>query len=128
MTRKGIEYDRRHRAQFRREGKANQFFCVDCNRRAADWSQIHDTDGLSSDDYDPRCRSCHKLYDMTDDVRENISIARSLTKSWPICRWGHDRRLPGNTMKSGRCAECNREIKRAMRLGISRKEMLGVSQ
>lgn len=62
------EYARAHAAVRHAKGKASEHDCVDCGGQALDWSQIHDTD-----DYEPRCRSCHKKYDMTDTIRETIS-------------------------------------------------------
>ena len=37
--------------------------CVDCGGIAMDWSKKHNTDGTFSEDYDPRCRHCHMVYD-----------------------------------------------------------------
>lgn len=45
------------------KGKARQFQCVDCDRQALDWSWIHDTDKFDIENYEPRCRRCHKIYD-----------------------------------------------------------------
>lgn len=47
--------------------------CVDCDKYALDWSHIHDTDQFDIWNYEPRCRSCHKKYDLTDSFREKIS-------------------------------------------------------
>lgn len=125
MTRKGIEYDRRHRRLVRSVGRADQHSCVDCGRKAIDWSQVHGTNGEQDDHYEPRCRSCHRKYDMNDEVRKNISEARlNLMLHWPLCVWGHDKREPGNLMKSGRCAECNRSLKRARRKGMTLAEAM----
>lgn len=44
-------------------GPAVEHDCVDCDRSARDWSHIHDTDQSNIDNYEPRCRSCHMLYD-----------------------------------------------------------------
>lgn len=58
LTYKGI-----HTKLVREIGKANEFECVDCGKQAHEWSYVHDTDPQDIDNYDPRCRSCHKLYD-----------------------------------------------------------------
>lgn len=72
---KRVMYDR---------GKASEYDCVDCGRRAQEWSCRHDVApqyyqegwvtlpsgksllaywSTSSQDYDPRCKSCHRKYD-----------------------------------------------------------------
>lgn len=56
-------YRRAHTRVKDERGKASEYLCFDCDRPACDWSQIHDTDGESVDDYEPRCRSCHVRYD-----------------------------------------------------------------
>jgi len=77
-------------------GRAAEHDCVDCGKKALDWSQVHGTDGSDlHKHFDPRCRSCHKKYDHTAEIsqkmraaslgkpksiahRRNISIARYL--------------------------------------------------
>ena len=56
-------YGAKHLRVYRALGWAWQRQCVDCGERARDWSQLHGTDGLSLDDYLPRCRKHHRIYD-----------------------------------------------------------------
>jgi hypothetical protein len=56
-------YMARHKRLHKARGSAKDHQCVDCKSQAIDWSQKHGTTGLDFDDYEPRCRSCHKLYD-----------------------------------------------------------------
>lgn len=60
-------------------GKAYEHWCVDgCGRTASEWSLSHDAEtvlystvknsmgkaySLNAQDYDARCRPCHRLYD-----------------------------------------------------------------
>lgn len=48
-----------HKRLYRKFGKASKHKCVDCGKKAQDWSNETGkyTDQLS--DYKPRCRSCH---------------------------------------------------------------------
>lgn len=67
---------RRHTDLLLARGKASKHECVDCGRQALDWSQTHGTDGTNlHEHFRPRCRSCHKKYDYTDDQRQKISQA-----------------------------------------------------
>ena len=42
---------------------AKDQLCVDCGDQAKDWSRVTGSPGDVIEDYDPRCRSCHTLYD-----------------------------------------------------------------
>lgn len=44
-------------------GPANLYQCVDCGKQAHDWSMDNDTDGTHVNDYLPRCKACHNVYD-----------------------------------------------------------------
>lgn len=44
-------------------GRASEYDCVNCSRPAVDWSYQHGTDSSDINNYEPRCRSCHMLYD-----------------------------------------------------------------
>jgi hypothetical protein len=59
-----------HEAVQRIYGRASEYHCVDCDKPAYDWSHIHETDERESENYLPRCRSCHKKYDRS---RQRIS-------------------------------------------------------
>lgn len=37
--------------------------CVDCKKKADQWSQIRGTTGKDPSHYKPRCKSCHNKYD-----------------------------------------------------------------
>ncbi len=66
-----------HKRLMRSRGRASEFFCVDCGKQAAEWSynnrdphEIVAMDhgwvlawSLDMTNYDPRCRSCHRLFD-----------------------------------------------------------------
>ena len=56
-------YAANHRRIRRNLGKASEYTCTDCGGSALDWSQTHGTSGESDDDFEPRCRSCHVIYD-----------------------------------------------------------------
>ena len=63
-------------------GKAAGYKCVDdCGEWAFDWSHIAGTDPNNFDNYEPRCRSCHKKYDMTDVTRTRIGLAMQGVKN-----------------------------------------------
>jgi len=57
----------------KKHGPARNKTCVDCGKPANDWSHIHNTEVRDPDNYEPRCRSCHRKYDFTDQWRANIS-------------------------------------------------------
>jgi len=66
-----------HKRIVRRYGSAKNYFCVDCDEKAADWSHTHDTDRLDIENYEPRCRQCHIVYDADEryakmKARENV--------------------------------------------------------
>jgi hypothetical protein len=75
-----VSYRTAHKRIERAKGKAVGHSCVDCGRRAQDWSLRHDAlvthlgnnGGFSCrysgdpDDYDPRCKACHLAYDRTE--------------------------------------------------------------
>ena len=44
-------------------GSAKLYNCVDCGKQAHDWSMDNDTDGRHVEDYSPRCKACHNIYD-----------------------------------------------------------------
>ena len=67
-----IEYKQIHAKLRICHGPAKERTCVDCLDVAKDWSHIHDTDPFDIDNYEPRCRKCHKKYDITDEMCETI--------------------------------------------------------
>ena len=55
-------YQRLHIGLVKLRGKAKFHLCVDCSKPAQDWSS--DTEEyLTFEEFNPRCRSCHKLHD-----------------------------------------------------------------
>ena len=48
-----------HRRLGRWFGKASQFPCFDCGKKAHDWSNENGNYTDDIKDYRPRCRSCH---------------------------------------------------------------------
>ena len=62
-SRHDLAYQRRHRRVFQARGKAAQYGCDGCSEMAAEWAQLHGTDGEHPFDYVPLCHKCHKRYD-----------------------------------------------------------------
>ncbi|ATE85171.1 hypothetical protein SEA_DATTRAN_68 [Streptomyces phage Dattran] len=73
-----VEYTAMHHRLYVDRGQASSHRCIDCDNEATDWSyRGGDPDELASTEaanegrvysldpsyYDPRCRSCHKIYD-----------------------------------------------------------------
>lgn len=58
-----VTYSGRHARVYRERGKASQYACVECAEAAAEWAQIHGTDGLDPSDYKVLCVLCHRAYD-----------------------------------------------------------------
>lgn len=76
-------YRSAHARVMYRRGKASQYLCVDCGEQACEWSYRGGSKDERSeyknantpwregelayssnpDDYDPRCKSCHNIYD-----------------------------------------------------------------
>jgi NAD-dependent SIR2 family protein deacetylase len=48
---------------YKQKGKAKNYKCVDCGKQAIDWSNKNHSYRRVLEDYFPRCRSCHKIYD-----------------------------------------------------------------
>jgi hypothetical protein len=48
-----------HKRIHRRFGKASNKKCIDCNKKAHDWSSNTGKYSSKITDYSPRCRSCH---------------------------------------------------------------------
>jgi len=88
-----------HRDLMNQRGRAVEHLCS-CGRQAKDWAFKGDLEtALTStrgtgigckysediwNDYEPRCRSCHHLEDMTDEKRERSrrNVPNSLAKVW----------------------------------------------
>ncbi len=66
---KNPTYKTRHERVYRKRGNASECACVDCGNAAQDWSQIHGTNGLEAEHYEPRCRPCHSCYDIETQPR-----------------------------------------------------------
>ena len=52
-----------HKRLYRKFGSASKFNCVDCVKKAQDWSNENEKYTDNRKDYKPRCRSCHMKYD-----------------------------------------------------------------
>lgn len=79
-----IGYDAAHDRVAVAKGRATEHACIDCSGPGAEWSLRHDApvtylgwtgkdDAFACrfsgnpDDYDPRCGSCHRTYDLQGD-------------------------------------------------------------
>lgn len=60
-----------HKRLHRKLGKASQFKCVDCGKRALDWSNEKGKYTQNEKDYKPRCRSCHCI---KDKIYKNFNL------------------------------------------------------
>jgi len=65
-----------HKRVERARGKASGHLCVSCGHQAETWSQIHGTSGLDPAEYEPRCWSCHNIYDHPDQRGEAHPAAK----------------------------------------------------
>src|ERR1700722_3402727 len=59
----GNRYRAIHARLRRKRGRAAGMPCTDCDGTAIKWSWRHDTDPEDLNNYDPRCKQCHVLYD-----------------------------------------------------------------
>lgn len=64
-----------HKRIHKKYGKASERDCVDCGKQALDWSLNGSVYTDNIEDYSPRCRRCHLKYDMTQERRNNLSVA-----------------------------------------------------
>jgi hypothetical protein len=58
-----MKYKALHNMVSRAKGPAKLHKCIDCDDEAVDWSTIHGKDGNDPNEYEPRCKRCHILYD-----------------------------------------------------------------
>lgn len=65
-----VNYFAFHARLRKARGSAADQQCVECGLRAAQWAYLHGKDSRSFDSDVPMCRSCHKKYDATPEVRE----------------------------------------------------------
>ena len=86
-----LAHQRVHRRLQRHRGSAWDQNCVDCGKRAFDWSQIRGTMGDNIwEHYEPRCRSCHNIYDgliERNQSEEGRVRNRAGRASSPYNRW-----------------------------------------
>jgi hypothetical protein len=80
MTWVSAEYQAQHVAVYKAFGCAKDYLCIDCNGAACDWSFDHDGNRWNINDYWPRCRRCHLLYDSeahkpTDETKRKIAAS-----------------------------------------------------
>jgi transcriptional regulator with XRE-family HTH domain len=95
---RGRDYAIGHKNVRKVRGVAREQVCEHCGvAQASDWATIHGRDGLSSEDYMPLCRSCHKRYDVeigsllrASDVLEiRDLLACNLFERWEIAWYYH---------------------------------------
>lgn len=66
-----VDYLANHKRVRRERGKAKLQDCVDCGKRALDWSYVHDSDPSDVNNYQARCRGCHIAYDGHGHIGNN---------------------------------------------------------
>ena len=69
---KGDDVKNKHGRIIKLKGKASNYKCVgdginQCEKQARDWSNIDHKYSLNPDDYQPRCRKCHKKHDLINN-------------------------------------------------------------
>ena len=73
-------YAGKHKIPRRERGPARDYPCTDCGRTALHWSTIHGRTGDSASDYEPRCASCHAIYDQRGnglgEQNSNVKLSR----------------------------------------------------
>jgi len=57
------KYRGKHMWVSRQKGKASNYFCVDCSKKAREWSNVDHEYKRIIEDYFPRCKKCHIIYD-----------------------------------------------------------------
>jgi hypothetical protein len=73
----GPSYQSRHKHTMAIRGKAREYICVACGGPAAEWAQIHDTDGTDPHQhYQPMCKKCHRGYDGWHEMIRDALRAR----------------------------------------------------
>ena len=88
-----------HHRIMKQFGKASDQICSDCDGPASDWSLIHGRDDEDVNNYEPRCRKCHMVYD-----------GAGSNKCPPNCSCGrHLNNPPGRVCLPG--CNCNRHRK-----------------
>ena len=72
------EYVILHRNLRKTLGGASDHYCVICGKSAQEWAQTHDTDPYVFSNYHPRCRSCHRKYDLSrPETKEKMKVSNS---------------------------------------------------
>ena len=56
-------YSSIHKWLVRHKGKAKNYKCIDCNKTADHWSNVDGKYKRDTKDFQPRCASCHRIYD-----------------------------------------------------------------
>ena len=68
-----------HKRLYREMGKASNYKCVDCGKKAKDWSLKKGKKYSDSfDDYEPRCRKCHIKYDNHIETRRKNNLKKGI--------------------------------------------------
>ena len=69
-----------HRWVIKRKGKAKMYKCIDCGKQAHDWSNKDHTYKRILNHYKPRCMSCHRLYDLKNNLKPDNKIGSNQFK------------------------------------------------
>lgn len=110
------EYRQNHERVKALFGAAIMNKCVDCDKRALDWSYIHNTDPANPINYEPRCRSCHQKYDyepINELTKRKMSAGQLYNSNAQGVRNG----------KARLCESDVAEIRKMHASGISAKEI-----
>ena|SRR3990167_9457645 len=61
-------------------GKAKEFICTHCIKRALDWANVNGIYNRERENWMPLCRSCHKKFDKADTSVARAALAEKRRK------------------------------------------------
>jgi hypothetical protein len=71
MTWQDRRQQRIHERIYYYRGHPSKHSCIECDKQAAHWTWMHDTDDENIFNYEPRCISHHRLYDKMSEGEKN---------------------------------------------------------